>query len=241
MPFLAHVGELRQRLLRSLMVFVAAFFIATPFADWGYEYLRQPLIVATHDTAVKPTFIYTTPFEVFVAFMKIALMMALLITLPFILSQVWGFIAPALKRREKRWFWPFITVTTSFFLAGVAFAYKVALPWSYRFFIGYAPSSILPQLRVSDYLTSTLQMLLTFGLLFETPILISLLIYLRVLSTKTLLQQWRMVVVGIAIIAAIMTPADVISMIILAVPLLLLFVASIGFGLLIERYRKTTN
>lgn len=238
MPLLAHFGELRRRLVRCLVVLIVAFFACYPFAETIFNRLAEPLRHAAIPGKVTPQLIYTAPFEVFVVFMKLALVAALILSLPYLFAQVWGFIAPGLRPQERRLALPFVTLATLFFVGGVLFAYYVALPTGYAFFIGYAPDYIAPNIRVSEYMSATTQMLLVFGAVFETPLLLSALIYLRLLSVAQIVKQWRAVIVGVAIVAAVLSPADVMSMILLGVPLLGLFGVSLVLGLAIEKLRR---
>jgi sec-independent protein translocase protein TatC len=242
MPFLAHLGELRKRLIRSIIAIIVGFAVAYPFVEEIFKWLYKPLQQARSAQSITPELIYTTPFEVFVAFIKVALVAGLMLAAPVIFFQLWGFIAPALQKKEKRLVLPFVFSTTIFFAGGVLFAYYFALPAAYQFFIGYAPSYIHPQLKVDDYLSTTTSLLLVFGLVFETPLLLTFLIYLGLLKTAQVAKQWRIVIVLIFVAAAILTPTpDAFTMSLLAGPLLILFVLSLTVGFFIEKFRKSSG
>lgn len=239
MPFLHHLAELRQRLIRSLIAVGVGLSICYPFADKIFALLVKPLFgKAEHP----PKLIYTTPMEVFVAFFKLAFVAGLILSVPYIFYQLWGFVSPGLRDKEKRYVWPFVFFTSSFFLFGLLFGYFVALPAAYDFLLGYAPAFVEANIRVADYLSFTTQMLLVFGLVFETPLLLLFLIHLRILNTRQIIRQWRGMVVGIFAVAAVVTPTtDAVSMLVMAVPLLLLFAISVVFGWLLERRRKSND
>ncbi len=238
MPFLDHLGELRTRLIRCLIAVLVGFALCYPFAKRLFNGFSKPLRQAESMAGINVELIYTGPLEVFIALMKLSLICSLLLVVPYLFFELWGFIAPALKKQERRFVIPFVTLTSTFFIAGVAFGFFIVLPLAYLFFFNYAPEFIDPQIRVAEYFSITMRMLLAFGLLFELPVFMLLLIYLGVVKTRQLAKQWRLVVIVVSVLAALLTPADPMTMIFLALPLTALFFISLGFGLLLERRRR---
>lgn len=235
LPLTQHFLELRQRLLRSLVALAIGFSVCTTMAQTIFDRLLRPLYQVQQAGVRSVQIIYTNPFEVLTSFVKIALLAGLVLVLPYIMAQIWGFFAPGLKGKERRWFIPFVVLTTLFFFAGVGFAYYVMIPISYEFLLGYAPPNIVAQFKTSELLSFTLTMLFMFGLLFELPLLVALLVALRLLRTVQIVQQWRVIILGIFVAAAILTPADLVSMLLMALPLCFLMLMSCLLGWIIER------
>jgi sec-independent protein translocase protein TatC len=236
MTFWGHLNELRRRLLRALIVVAALLFASFPFAENLFRILTRPLYSSKSGSAAV-SLIYTGPAEVFVAFMKVSLVATLIVAAPYLFWEVWGFVSPGLKEREKRMVVPFVGLTTLFFVVGVLFGYFVMLPVGYGFFLGYAPNYITAQIRISEYLSFSTSILLGCGLVFEAPLLVVSLVYLGVIRTALLAQHWRIAIIAISIAAAVFTPPDVMSMCLLGVPLLILYGLSLLMGYLVERAR----
>ena len=188
MTFLEHFGELRTRLMRAFYGFAAVFCVVSYFMDDLMRFLFQPYLQLMPPDQRRLA--YTGITDVFFAYMKIAAVLAVFAASPWIFYQLWAFIAPGLKPAEKRWAVPFVLGTSFFFLCGLVFCYLYVLPFTFRFFADF--NREYTNVVTLEYFWSfELKFLLGLGLVFETPILIFLLTRLGLVSTKTLLKQWR--------------------------------------------------
>ena len=217
-PLLEHLIELRRRLLYSLATLVACFFICFYFARDIFAVLVQPLL-----RAGQGKLIYTDIFEAFFTQVKVALFAAIMLAFPVIAIQLWRFIAPGLYVREKKAFLPFLFLTPVFFAAGACFAYFVAMPWALHFLLSYQGNiggiqqEALP--GVGNYLTFVTRFLFGFGAAFLLPILLMILERAGIVTREQLAKSRRYAVVASAAVAAVLTPPDVVSMLMLLVPL----------------------
>ena len=217
-PLLEHLIELRRRLLWSLATLVVCFFVCFAFAKNIFAVLVQPLL-----SAGQGKLIYTDIFEAFFAQVKVALFAALMLAFPVISTQLWRFVAPGLYAREKKAFLPFLLLTPIFFSAGACFAYFVAMPWALHFLLSYQgdiggiQQEALP--GVGNYLTFVMRFLFGFGAAFLTPILLMILERAGIVTREQLARSRRYAIVGSAAAAAVLTPPDVVSMLMLLVPL----------------------
>lgn len=236
MPLTGHLEELRWRLIKSLIAVGLAFFPSYFFADALFEFLIHPLRLAAKEQL---NLIGTGVVEAFFTKLKVSFLAALFIAVPVVLYQVWQFVAPGLYAHEKRYIWPFIGFGSLFFLFGAGFCYQVVLPVAYTFFLQeYETISVQPALRISEYLSFTFRMLLAFGITFELPILAFFFARVGMITHKTLLGFFRYAVLGIFILAAVLTPGpDVASQLLLAGPLLLLYGVSIGVAYVFAKER----
>jgi len=216
----SHLIELRKRLLRSLLAVLAVFLCLLPWAKELYTLLAQPLL------AVLPQgghMIATDVVGVFLVPLKVALLAALLIALPYVLYQTWAFVAPGLYAHEKRLIAPLIIASSFLFFAGMAFVYFLVFPLVFRFMASVAPAGVAWMTDIDKYLGFALTMFVAFGLTFEVPVVIVLLVHMGTVSVEKLREIRPYVIVGAFIIGAVLTPPDVISQLMLAVPLWLLY------------------
>jgi sec-independent protein translocase protein TatC len=227
MPLLGHLQELRGRLLKSLLGIGIAFVPAYAGASQLFTLLTHPLLIAT---AEAPAIVGLGPAEAFFTKLKVAFIAALFLASPALFYQFWQFVAPGLYQHEKRYVIPFVIFGTFFFALGAGFCYHIVLPVAYAFFLDeYKTIGVQPTLRISEYLTFTARMLLAFGVTFELPVLAFFFARIGVITYRTLLGFFRYAVVIIFILAAVLTPGpDVASQLLLAGPLLLLYMVSIG-------------
>ncbi len=236
-PLLDHLIELRRRLVRAVLALAAAFVVCLYFADDIFGFLVRPLTQAF--PAGEGRLIYTRLYEAFFVEIKVALFAAFMVSFPIVANQLWAFIAPGLYAREKKAFLPFLIATPVLFLMGASLAYFVVMPTAFRWFLGFEgtagglPQEALP--AMGEYLDLVMRFIIAFGISFLLPVLLLLLNRAGLVTRQQLLKTRRYVVVGIFIVAALITPPDVVSQIALAVPLLVLFEASLWLVLLSER------
>ncbi len=233
MTLFEHVDELRVRLMRCMFLFVLGFILCYFVSEPILNFLRKPLFDVLPPDQRKLYF--TNLFENFLTHLKISGYASLFLFSPYYFYQVWAFIAPGLYPRERKWVVPFVLAATVFFLAGASFAYFVLFPVGFKYFISYGAPSDFPLLTIDAYYSTCLKLLLLFGIAFELPVLICLLGFLGIVDAKLLREHRKNAVLGITVLAALFAPPDAVSMLMLGIPLILLYEASIwvvhGFGL----------
>jgi sec-independent protein translocase protein TatC len=221
-----HLLELRTRLLRAIVSVLVIFGALVAWAEQLYQYLAKPLLatmpVGTQMIATDVTSPFFAPF-------KLTLVLAVFIAMPYILYQIWGFIAPGLYRNEKRLLAPLMFGSSLLFYAGIAFAYYLVFPVAFAFFSSVAPEGVTIATDISSYLDFVLKLFFAFGAAFEIPILIILLCWTGITDTTSLRAKRPYVVVGAFVFGMLLTPPDIISQTMLAIPMLLLF----EFGILV--------
>lgn len=233
--FLSHLVELRTRIIRILGVLLIGFIPCAFFARELYTVLAQPLLEKLPQGGQMIATDVATPF--FVP-MKVAMMMAFVITLPHTLYQIWAFVAPGLYSNEKRMALPLVIGTSLLFFTGMAFAYFAALPVVFEFITYFAPEGVAVMTDISKYLSFVLSMFMAFGVTFEVPVFVIVLVRAGVITIEKLKEIRPYVIVGAFIIAAIFTPPDVISQFMLAIPLCLLYEVGIFIAALMIKKRN---
>lgn len=236
MPLLDHLIELRKRLIYAIaafmLVFVACFYFAKPI----FTFLIQPLKDQGHEVVVLDIF------EFFFVTVKMSAFLSLIVGFPLIATQLWAFVAPGLYRHEKSAFRPFLIATPFMFYAGCAVMYYLVMPYVINFMLAmYMPAEIKATPRASDYLERVLQLVFAFGFAFEVPVLLTLLVRVGIVSTAALKAKRRYAIVIAFIVAAVLTPPDVVSQIALAVPLIIFYEVAILIGMAIEKKRATKD
>ena len=221
---IAHLIELRSRLLRVAVAFLLVFICLFPWASDLYTVLAQPLLAKLPKGGQMIATDVTTPF--FVP-LKVAMMAALLIALPYILYQIWRFVAPGLYAHEKRLVVPLIVASTLLFFCGMAFAYFAVFPVVFGFITASAPQGVAVMTDIDKYLSFVLGMFMAFGVTFQVPVAVILLVRMGVASVEKLREIRSYVIVGAFVLGAIFTPPDVVSQFMLAMPLWLLYEAGI--------------
>jgi sec-independent protein translocase protein TatC len=222
--FIAHLIELRTRLLHAIVALVVVFLCLFPWASKLYAMLAQPLLARLPKGGQMIATDVTTPF--FVP-LKVALMASLLIALPYILYQLWRFVAPGLYAHEKRMVVPLIAASTILFYCGMAFAYFAVFPIVFGFITASAPQGVAVMTDIDKYLSFVLTMFVAFGVTFQVPVAVVVLVRLGVITTAKLREIRPYMIVGAFVVGAIFTPPDVVSQFMLAMPLWLLYEAGI--------------
>ncbi len=228
-PLIEHLIELRQRLLWSVAALTVAFLISIFFADEIFGILVRPLTDAF--PAGEGKLIYTKLYEAFFVEIKVAMFAAFFLAFPIISNQLWAFVAPGLYAKEKKAFLPFLIATPLLFMAGASLAYFVVMPTAFKFFLGFeGPVGGLQQEALpamGDYLSLVMQFILAFGVCFQLPVLLLLLNRAGIVTRQQLKGIRRYMIVGAFALAAILTPPDVVSQLMLGIPLILLYEVSL--------------
>jgi sec-independent protein translocase protein TatC len=236
--FLSHLIELRDRLLKALGAVILVFLPCFFFAPQLYDALAQPLMAALPEGAHMIATGVVTPFLVPV---KVAMMVAVCVALPVILYQAWAFVAPGLYAHEKRFVLPLIVASSFLFFAGMAFCYFFVFGVVFKFVYSIAPKSIEVAPDIENYFSFVLGMFFAFGVTFEVPVAVVLLVKMKMVTVAKLREIRPYVIVGAFVVAAVVTPPDVISQIMLAIPLWFLYEVGIVVGGFIERSAAQTQ
>ncbi|OGS92238.1 MAG: twin arginine-targeting protein translocase TatC [Gallionellales bacterium GWA2_60_18] len=221
---ITHLLELRNRLVQMAIVLLVTFICLFPWASDLYTLLAQPLLAKLPKGGQMIATGVTTPF--FVP-LKVAMMAAFLITLPYILWQMWRFIAPGLYAHEKRMVVPLIFASTSLFFIGMAFVYFAVFPMVFGFITGTAPEGVAVMTDINEYLSFAIGMFIAFGIAFQTPVAVVLLVWMGMVTVEKLREARPYIIVGAFVVGAIFTPPDVVSQFMMAIPLWLLYEAGI--------------
>jgi sec-independent protein translocase protein TatC len=235
-PFIAHLKELRDRLVVCLVGVGVALIITYIFKDRIFAFLMQPFIDVMPPQS---SFIFTGVTEAFITYFKISIVAALFLASPVILYEVWMFVSPGLYGKEKRYIIPFIAFGSVFFVIGGLFCYFVVMPYIYRFFVSYAGPSIIPMPSLKDYMNLALKMLVIFGLVFQMPLVAYYLSKAGIIKYRTLAKKRRYAILAIAIVSAVITPPEVTSQLLLALPMYGLFEVSIIIARVFGKKEKT--
>ena len=219
MPMTAHLEELRKRLLIMIVFILVAFVVSFYFSEEILQWVQYPV----RDYKL----VFIAPTEAFFVNLKAAFFVAILITIPIIFFQLWKFVSPGLLPKEKHYTFPFLVFSTVFFILGATFAYFVILPFGLKFLLTYKTKTFYPMISIGNYLSFFVRIVLVFGFIFELPLVIVFLTKLGIVPIETFIKARKYAVVSIFIIAAILTPPDVITQLLMALPLLLLYELSI--------------
>jgi sec-independent protein translocase protein TatC len=244
MSFMDHLEELRTRILRALMGFVVAFFVSLTFTNPLWRFVSEPAIDALKHLGINPPrLVAITPMEMFsTIWIKMPLLVSIFIASPWLLYQVWAFISPGLYKRERRWAVPFILVTAGLFITGGCFAYFVAFRYGLEFLLGIGRDiNVVPMVSVTEYFDLFVNVTLGVAVVFEMPVVIFFLTLLRLASPRFLIRHSRYAILGIVVLAAVITPTpDVFNMMLFAVPMCLLFFLGVfaSYMLVLKRENK---
>jgi sec-independent protein translocase protein TatC len=238
--FVSHLVELRDRLLRSVVVFIVVFlalFFIWPKAGPIYDFLALPLMKSLPEGT---KMIATSVISPFLVPLKVTAMLAFVVCLPFTLYQAWAFVAPGLYSHEKQLALPLVVSSTLLFLMGIAFCYYIVFGQFFSFINSFAPKSITPAPDIEAYLGFVLTMFVAFGVTFEVPVAVVVLVMTGMVTVEKL-REWRGYFIVIAfVIAAVVTPPDVVSQLALAIPMCILYEVGIFFGQFVKS-RKTVR
>jgi sec-independent protein translocase protein TatC len=227
--FISHLIELRGRLIRALFAVLVVFLCLMPWSGAIYDLLAQPMMANLPAGAKMIATGVVTPFMVP---LKVTLLAAFVLALPVVLYQAWAFVAPGLYSHEKKFALPLVIGSTALFLLGMAFCYFFVFRTVFKFIAQFAPSSITPAPDIEQYLNFVMTMFLAFGVTFEVPIAVVLLVRFNIVSIEKLKEARPYAIVGAFVIAAVVTPPDVTSQLLLAIPMCLLF----ELGLILARF-----
>ena len=231
--FISHLVELRQRLMRCVIAILAVFVVCAPFANTLYEYLASPLMGALPEGN---TMISTEPHGPFFVPFKFAFAFAFGVTIPYLLYQMWAFVAPGLYKHEKKAVMPLLISSSMLFYLGVLFAYFVVFPIIFAFFTGTAPEGVAVMTDINAYLSFVLKLFFAFGVAFEVPIATVLLVKVGATTPESLSKKRPYIIVGAFVVGMFLTPPDVFSQTMLAVPVWVLFEIGLYFSKL--TYKK---
>ncbi len=232
LPLVQHLLELRTRLMHIIYCLIGTFFVLFPFATDIYSLVSKPLIAVLPAGA---SMIATDVASPFLTPMKLTFFVALLITVPFILYQIWAFIAPGLYKHEKRLALPILVSSVLLFFAGMAFAYFLVFPTIFRFMTGIGLEGVTTMTDITKYLDFVLHMFFAFGFAFEIPVATVLLIHAGAVTPEGLAAKRPYIIVGCFVIGMLLTPPDVMSQLMLAIPMWMLFEAGLLCGRLIQK------
>ncbi len=221
LPFTAHLEELRRRLLLCLLAIGVGFGSSYIFSQRIFEILAEPL-----KEALPPgtSLIFTGLSEAFIIYLKVSFFAGICLASPVILYEIWRFVAPALYKNERRHFFSFVFFSSLLFVIGVLFGYFIFFPTAFRFFLSYASESVRPLPSIKEYLSFCIKLLLAFGVVFELPIFILFLSRLGIINAQLLSSQRKYAILGIFVVAAIITPTpDVVNQCLMVLPMILLY------------------
>lgn len=231
MGILDHLRELRRRLLYSISAIAVGALVAYYFSTPVFEFLSTPFFQGFANSAL----IGTSPAEAWLLKVKVAIFCGALISSPFLFYQLWLFVSPGLYQTERRWVLPFVVASTGLFLGGAIFCYYAVLPLTFAFFYNeFRSINVTPTIKIGDHLSMTIVTLVGFGAVFEMPLATFILARAGIIDHSTLIKWFRQAVVIIFIVAAIITPPDVLTQLLMAGPLLLLY----GLSILIARFAR---
>jgi sec-independent protein translocase protein TatC len=218
MSFFDHLRELRKRIVWSIGVLFVLAVVGMSFAPEMFEWLRGPLINVPHQKLI-----VLSPLEMYITYLKLAIMAAIFVGAPFLLLQIWLFVAPGLYPHEKKWIVPFIVLGSVFFVGGAVFAFYVVLPMGFKYVIEMMPSTVESQYSVEIYFGLVTKLMLAFGVVFELPLIMWILSAAGIVDPKTYTRIRRYWIVAAFIIAAILTPPDPFTQCLMAAPLLIFY------------------
>jgi sec-independent protein translocase protein TatC len=238
LPITNHLEELRWRLIKCFLAIAAGFCITYSFAQQIFRFLTYPLV-----NAMPPggKLIYTSLQEAFITYLKVSFFAGIVLATPVIFYQIWKFVMPGLYKDERRYVFSFVLAACFFFLVGASFAFFVVFPFGFKFFLSFATDRIAALPTMRDYLNLCISLLLAFGFTFEMPVVMFFLARLGLINHQMLRKQRKYAILIIAVVAALLTPPDVLSMALLGIPLLILYELSIWVTYLVRKEKAVTE
>ncbi len=235
MAFLDHLDELRQRIIYTVISVFVGFVIAFLFIDRIFDFIMRPL---QQLLPAGGTLIFTDPAEAFVLYIKIALIFGLILASPAVMTQVWLFIAPGLYASEKKWAIPFVVMSSFFFVGGAAFSHYVVFPLTWRFFASFTTDIVTFMPRIQPAFSIYLRLLIAFGVVFQMPTIVLFLARMGMLTPGFMIRKFKFAVLIIVVISAVVTPdGGGVSLVAMTIPLILLYVFSIGLAWMCAKKR----
>jgi sec-independent protein translocase protein TatC len=244
MGFLEHLEEFRKRIIWSIVYIAVGFCVCYWWHDQIFSWMQAPIVFALKNHNLPTNLVYTNPTDPFNMYLKISLIMGIFVASPFVLYQVWAFIAPGLYKNERRYVAPFMFSTVGLFVAGGYFAYRMVYPAALDFLIDYS-KQFTPMITINEYTTLFMTIVLGLGVVFEMPILVFFLALFGILSAGFMWKNFRYSILIIFIIAAVITPTtDIMNMCIFAAPMIVLYLGSIGVAYFVhpkQRKKRELN
>ena len=238
MSFLAHLEELRRRIIWCIVYIGVGFFLCFAYAEKIYGYMQRPIMEALQKNKMPKELVYLNPTEPFNIYLKVGLIAGVFLASPFVLYQVWAFISPGLYRHEKKYVVPFMVCTVALFLAGGYFGYRLVYPQALEFLIGYG-RQFKPMITIGEYTDLFMVIILGLGIIFEMPILVFFLSLFGIVNARFMIRNFRYAILVIFIVAAIVTPTtDIMNLCIFAAPMIILYALSIGVAFLVHPSRR---
>jgi sec-independent protein translocase protein TatC len=234
-PFLGHLEELRRRLVICAIAVGTGFIISYVFAKQLFSFLILPLTKVLPDDS---RLIFTNLPEMFIAYIKVALVAGIILAIPIIFYQLWMFLAPALYQKEKRYIIPFVLFSSILFAAGALFGYLVVFPYGFKFFVSFATEDIQALPSVKQYFSFAIRLLLAFGVVFEMPIVILFLTKIGLITPDSMKKFRKFAILCSFILSAILTPPDVATQLMMALPIIILYEISIFLSKAIYRKKE---
>jgi len=239
LPLTAHLEELKKRLIRVLVALGLGFIVCYMFRDWSFNIITKPLVEVLPETG---SIVFTGLIEAFFTHMKIAFFASLLLTSPYTFFQIWGFISPGLYVKEKRHVVSFVISASLLFIGGICFAYFLALPPAFEFFMSFATDTLKPMISLREYLSLALKLLLAFGISFQLPVFIFFLAKIGIVNAPMLRRNRRYAILIFFIAAAFLTPdPSAFTQTLMAVPLMILYEISIFLAKIAGRKKIDTT
>lgn len=233
-----HLVELRNRLLRYMLILILAFILCYWQANMLFSWLAEPLRAALGKHG---TMVFIAPHEAFFTYIRVAMFFGFFLTFPWFLTEIWAFIVPGLYERERRIFTPLLLICGCLFYIGGTFAYFGVFPFAFKFFFGFASDQITAMPSLKESMTLFMRMLFAFGLAFELPMVLLLLMHFDIVTAKKLKANRGYVILVVFIAAAILTPPDVVTQLMLALPMLVLFELTLIVQHFLERNKHTED
>jgi len=232
-PFLSHLEELRRRLIVCAIAIGAGFVISYFFSKQLFALLIHPL---TKVLPAESSLIFTSLPEMFIAYLKVSLIAGVILAIPVVFYELWMFVAPALYQKEKRYVVPFVLFSSILFVAGSLFGYLIVFPYGFKFFLSFATEDIQALPSVKQYFSFAIRLLLAFGLVFEMPVAVLFLTKIGLINPESMKKYRKFAILGSFVLSAILTPPDVATQIMMAVPIIILYEISIFISKAV--YRK---